>query len=872
MTPIKSIYLICVLCVFFSTSWATDERVKVFSKLNYYTSEETGQIVIKSGDAYMDKGYSLELFHEDESLGRIENINKPVTLLDFNLAKIHSGTHMLICRLFRDGEKTGEFYAEVVKLAHKANEVKINLLTGGLIADGLPFFPFGFYCSSPVGDLSQQEVVSGFNLIAPYQRITDETLHERKEYMDRAAELGLKVHYALNGLVGAGHNNLKTSEQEENEKLEILKKEVIMFRDHPALLAWYINDEPIGQGRPVELLEKTYQLVREIDPYHPSSIVFMTPERAVEFENAMDIAMTDPYPVPGNMEMVVEDVQHLNRQFGTSKSNWLVPQAFGGGEFWTREPTKQELRLMTYMGIVSGAKGIQYFIRRGPNLFPKSPDTWSECGMMAMEIAEMSPYLLSEESAPDVTVNDDKILVNGWKYKGSILIIATNKVNQPRSINISLVDSDLKGEATAIFENRSVNIKNGNIQDMIGAYGTRVYRIKEIESENMVEMSESNLILNPSFEENASVGIPNECYAGHSTSHGDPGATYFLDNRTAVHGTHSLRLITPVDSGGIRLNFYHIPLVQDNSYTISVWAKAKTQEDLPSFRLEIGRMNVSETFRITSNWDKYTLTFTVDENIRKPGVSLDLITQGTAWFDLLQVDPDPSISYSINPDMYAEITMTSVDNSLAIRYTTNGTPPTIRSKLYSNVLKVNKPMTIKAGIFNNDQLVAVSNRFIPVNIAYGKRVTFKESYSSNYSSKGDISLTDGILGSSNFKDSQWLGFEGSDATMTIDLMKISKFTKAWANFLCDVRSGIHLPVELVVETSIDGKAFTMAGRFENKEISEEGPAYIETMTVDTGKIKARYIRITAKSIIKIPEGYLFKDTNAWTFIDEIMVE
>ena len=222
--------------------------------------------------------------------------------------------------------------------------------------------------------------------------------------------------------------------------------------------------------------------------------------------------------------------------------------------------------------------------------------------------------------------------------------------------------------------------------------------------------------------------------------------------------------------------------------------------------------------------------------------------------------------------MIAEITMTSVDNSLEVRYTTNGTPPTKRSRLYSEMLKVNRPLTIKAGIFKDDQLVAVSRRFIPVNTAYGKRVAFEDSYSANYSSKGDISLTDGILGTIDFKDSRWLGFEGIDASMTMDLMKMSRISRVSANFLCDVKSGIHLPAELVIETSADGKSYAMAGRYENKDGSKIGPAYIETMTVNTGKIKARYIRITARSINKIPEGYLFKGTDAWTFIDEIIVE
>ena len=37
----------------------------------------------------------------------------------------------------------------------------------------------------------------------------------------------------------------------------------------------------------------------------------------------------------------------------------LVPQAFGGGENWARGPSRQEERLMTYLGLLSGAKAIQ---------------------------------------------------------------------------------------------------------------------------------------------------------------------------------------------------------------------------------------------------------------------------------------------------------------------------------------------------------------------------------------------------------------------------------------------------------------------------------------------------------------------------------
>ena len=94
---------------------------------------------------------------------------------------------------------------KLVILSYKSNEVKTDRYTGGLIVNKLPFFPFGFYCYSPVyPSLPEEEVVKGFNLISPYQKIAPETLSERKFYMDRCAEIGMKVHYNLLSVSGGG--------------------------------------------------------------------------------------------------------------------------------------------------------------------------------------------------------------------------------------------------------------------------------------------------------------------------------------------------------------------------------------------------------------------------------------------------------------------------------------------------------------------------------------------------------------------------------------------------------------------------------------------------------------------------------------------
>ena len=182
----------------------------------------------------------------------------------------------------------------------------------------------------------------------------------------------------------------------DGEKRKLLINEIRTFRDHPALLGWYISDEPNGTTVTPEKLEEIYNTLKENDPWHPVSIVFMAPFiTAARYSSALDIVMADPYPIPDHPVSLPGDVANLLRtEFKGKKPFWIVPQAFGGGELWSREPTIQEIRSMTWQSIINGATGIQYFVRQGLNYFPKSPATWSECGRIAMEVAELTPWLL----------------------------------------------------------------------------------------------------------------------------------------------------------------------------------------------------------------------------------------------------------------------------------------------------------------------------------------------------------------------------------------------------------------------------------------------------------------------------------------------
>jgi hypothetical protein len=548
----------------------------------------------------------------------------------------------------------------LIILNYKPNEVKTDRLTGGLIVNKKQFFPFGFYCYSPVHKtLPEEEVVKGFNMISPYQKILPETFSDRKAYMDRCAQLGMKVHYNLLSVSGGGGVGSKIEGLTDLQKKERLLNEIRAFRDHPALLAWYVSDEPTRNRINPDSLINIYRLIKENDPWHPVSIVFMVPFMpSKQYADALDIVMADPYPIPDVPVTQVGDAAgQLSAEFAGKKPVWIVPQAFGGGEWWGREPSLQELRSMTYQSIIKGARGIQYFVRQGLNLFPKSAAAWAECGRMAIEIAELTPWLLSDEETIPVRSGSQSIIASSALHDGQVIIMAVNKINAPQRADL-LLSKPFSGKAKVLFENRSITVSGGYLSDQLPAFGSQVYLISLKNNDDTLKSWSGNLIKDPGFEDVSSPGVPASCYARNG---GDRGATYFLDSREHIEGNHSVRIVTPRDEGSIKLRFFPFNARNGGAYYISVWAKADPEQGLfgneknnaQYFEVSIGDFGKTR-FELSSVWQEYVTIVTIpyyNDQPPRTNVILQMPSAGVAWFDMLQAVECADINKSINPEL-----------------------------------------------------------------------------------------------------------------------------------------------------------------------------------------------------------------------------
>jgi hypothetical protein len=269
-----------------------------------------------------------------------------------------------------------------------------------------------------------------------------------------------------------------------------------------------------------------------------------------------------------------------------------------------------------------------------------------------LEIAEITPWLLSDEKTLPVKTSSKNVLISSSVHNGQLLIVAVNKVNSPQKVDISISGSTLN-TARVLFENRSVSIYSGTFSDYLPAFGSQVYLINARLPKEATKPYKGNLTKDPGFEDVSSTGVPASCYAWNE---GDRGATYFLDTREHFEGNHSLRLITPQENKGSRLRFFPINITKGRTYMLSIWAKTDPVNgngDTPYFELGLGEYGRTR-FYPGNEWQQFVTSVTIPtDTIPSPRANaiLRMPGKGTAWFDMIQVFEAKDIRKSVNPDI-----------------------------------------------------------------------------------------------------------------------------------------------------------------------------------------------------------------------------
>ena len=312
---------------------------------------------------------------------------------------------------------------------------------GRTIANGHPFFPLGMYWDN-VKDEGKLDVYakSPFNCLMPYGAPDNNGL-------DRCHARGLKVVYSI-ASVFAGRRWAPDEVKTEADEVVYLRNLVAKYSRHPALLAWYLNDEmPISM---LSRLKARRELMEELDPGHPCWSVLYQYTQIRDYLATFDVVGTDPYPIPMTPASTATKWTRATKD-GTMglKPVWQVPQAFDWAAYRTtpeekakcRAPTPAELRSMTWQCIAAGANGLVYYsyfdLCKEPNGVPFA-QRWKEVCDVAAEVKAQFPVLLADGPAPAVTGVPESLGVRTWGTRDAAYLLAVNTTDKSLTATLGL--------------------------------------------------------------------------------------------------------------------------------------------------------------------------------------------------------------------------------------------------------------------------------------------------------------------------------------------------------------------------------------------------------------------------------------------------
>jgi hypothetical protein len=185
------------------------------------------------------------------------------------------------------------------------------------------------------------------------------------------------------------------------------------FKDHPAVVGWFISDEPTDGYHDEALL--AYNTIKALSS-HPVSIVFCyTDNKPNAFADSYNTLLFDRYPCrTGDSEFDYARFQEFKSflDWGGSKATelgkpWMaVLQAFGG---WSdtlefRLPTSDEARFMTYYAIEAGASGALFYPRYRSTRLRRRVGRLNSAGGMSSAPARPLQSPRRGQASPSLTV------------------------------------------------------------------------------------------------------------------------------------------------------------------------------------------------------------------------------------------------------------------------------------------------------------------------------------------------------------------------------------------------------------------------------------------------------------------------------------
>ncbi len=297
----------------------------------------------------------------------------------------------------------------------------------------------------------------------------------------------------------------------------------------------------------------------------------------------------------------------------------------------------------------------------------------------------------------------------------------------------------------------------------------------------------------------------------------------------------------PVPSAKIRK---HILGVQGNVWTEYMPTYSHTEYMIYPRILAIAEVGWTKTKN--KSWDSF-----------KKRVNHEVTALHEKGYNAFPLNDRPLSSQEVFKD-HIMLSLHSERVPIEIRYTTDGSEPTLNSPLYTNSIRVKDSLFIKAALFYKDSPIGES---VSINVDFhkgiGKKATYLTRIYPDYAAGGEKALVDGLLGGKGYGDGRWQGFCPNEMEVVIDLGRLQKIHRVKANFMQMIGPGIFFPSKVEVYGSENGIDFTLLGeQLCSVPVDFQG-ALFQIFGWEGDKTELRYVKFAARQNGK--GGFVFTD-------------
>jgi len=395
------------------------------------------------------------------------------------------------------GKRVGRATDVFAKLARCAPDIRVNRFTRSVVVDGNPLLPVflpvepatlgdwhldrlakaGFNClAAAPGKLSQQELIRG--------GVPPEKAAAIRRQLDRLHSRGMKLlwpipwsfeDWSLTGdLYGGKIAGLAAT----------YRTLVSAFRDHPAILGWYLMDEPSPQAWEKEYgftesdMYALWFTVKEADPGRPAYVNWnhtwaITPYGSLD---CTDIVGHDNYMISGepfDYGELAPSVRMVNDARAARKPAfaWIS----GSYDEVAVRPSADAIRVHAWLHLLYGTRGLGYWSKP-----PMDPRAWDEIKAINSEAAFLHKHVFGnpESVMQAVGVHGNSIHHALWTVGDAALLLVVNTRDCTESLEVDVAAACGREVVSAgrLFDDRDVQVSGGMIRDECAPLSRYLYR------------------------------------------------------------------------------------------------------------------------------------------------------------------------------------------------------------------------------------------------------------------------------------------------------------------------------------------------------------------------------------------------------------